>query len=196
MRAVGAAQRVLVAADADRMNLQPLTPRRERRRDRVLEAGGIAAVGDQDQHLVARLLFAHRFDREPDRVADRGAPAGEPGADVVEQQPERIEIEGQRHERVGVGAEQDQADAVAGAALDEIVGHDLEHLEAARAAPVDRHVRLAHAAGDIDRQHQVATADGARDGLAEPVGAARGNQQQRPENPQAPRGETGRGRDA
>src|SRR3546814_1863906 len=65
-------------------------------------------------------------------------------------------VQRQRRQGVGLLAEDEQADAVTGAAVEEVGDHRLGGGEAVDDGVAQGHVLLAHAAGQVDGQHQVA----------------------------------------
>jgi hypothetical protein len=89
-------------------------------------------------------------------------------------------IERQRCLQVGLVAKQDQAEAIAAAALDEVAGDGLDGGQPRRRLAIDYHVFALHAAGNIHRQQQVTTADRQLQRFADELRARRGGYQQHP----------------
>ncbi len=98
-------------------------------------------------------IVAQALDRQPDGIADGGFGAGHADHRFLQELVHRGEVGGERRLHIGPCAEQDQADLVALAALDEIARHLLHHLQARIAAG---HVLRRHRAGHVHRQQQAA----------------------------------------
>ena len=125
---------------------------------RAQRAGVVAAVGEQDDHLGLRLGVAQSLDRRAEGRADRGAVAGHADLQPLEEGGDDAVIEGQRALGERLVAEDDHADLVVLALLDEPLDHRLRHLQAV-AAPVDRaigvQVQRLHAARGVEHQDDV-----------------------------------------
>ena len=104
--------------------------------------------------------------------------------DVCQQLAEGIKVKGQWHIGVSIGTKQNESEPIALAAFDELADDKLKYFDAAGGLGIDGHVRLIHAARDIDREHQIATTHRARYRVAEPEWPAGGEYQANPENPQ------------
>ena len=64
-------------------------------------------------HALILRAVAQAFDRESDRIADRGFATGETDRRIGELLADGLQIERERHQQVRARAEQDQADAIA-----------------------------------------------------------------------------------
>ena len=95
-----------------------------------------------------RGIVAQALDRQPDGVADGGFGAGDADHRFLQELVHRAQVGSQRRLQVRPRAEQDQADLVAVAALDEITRYFLHHLQAGIAAG---HVLRGHRAGHVHR---------------------------------------------
>src|SRR5690606_1684705 len=117
----------LVGADADRVHAQADVGGELRGLQGIDRAGGVRAVGQQDQYLLAGLgaLLVQALHRERDRVADRRLLAGEPDERFHEQRGDGVAVQRERRLQVRPLAEQDEADAIALAAADEVGGDRL-----------------------------------------------------------------------
>src|SRR3546814_7480811 len=96
-------------------------------------------------------------------------------------------VQRQRRKGVGLLAEDEQADAVTGAAVEEVGDHRLGGGEAVADGVAEGHVLLAHAAGQVDGQHQVAPGLRRLHRFAQLLRTRSRHAQQQPRQPQPPR---------
>jgi hypothetical protein len=122
----------------------------------VQHARGVDAIGEQDQQALPGGLVAQALDRQRDGVADGGFASDQADHAVLQLLAHGIAVERERGQHEGALPEHDQADAVAGTAIEEIGQHRLGGGQAVDHAAAKLHVLLAHAAGQVYRQHQVA----------------------------------------
>ena len=90
------------------------------------------------------------------RIADGGFFAGETNERLHEQNLYGLPVERQRHLQVSTLAEQYQPDAIAFAAADEVAGNGLGCRQSIDTTTRELEILLVHAAGQVDREHQVA----------------------------------------
>ena len=179
-RAEPAIRRRLVRPDPDGVDRDPLVRREARRGQGIDLARGIRPVGEKHEHPVLRRAFAQALHREPDRVADRGLLAGEPEDRLGDHLRDGVEVQGERRLQVRAGAEEDEADPIAGAARGEIARHPLDRVDPRLEAHAAFHVLLAHASGEVEGEHQVAPAHRQRHRIAHPLRAGGGQHQGTP----------------
>ena len=170
----------LVRPDAHRVDRDPLRRGEAGRGQRFHPARGVGAVGQQHEHPLFHRSFAKPLHREADRVADRGLLAGEPQDGLRHHLRDGVEIQGERRPQVRAGAEQDEADPVAGAAFHEVARHPLHDVDAALEAGTGLHVPLAHASGEVESEHEVAPVHRKRHGIAHPLRARGGKDERTP----------------
>ncbi len=80
-----------------------------------------------------------------------------------------------------MSGEQDQAKAIAFAALNKVTHDRLHDLKARQLGVVDHHVARLHGAGDIQHQHQVASGGRHLHRIPDPLRPAGGQHQQQPD---------------
>ncbi|MNN23498.1 hypothetical protein D3C81_1368980 [compost metagenome] len=120
-------------------------------------AGGVVAIGQHDHHLLGGVAVVEQLDAEADGIAQRRAGAGHAGHHVRDQRSHQRVVQREGGERVRGVAEDDQADAVAGAVGDEIpyyLAHGV-HAGVQRAGGVAE-VAGIHRLGKVQRHQQVA----------------------------------------
>src|SRR5450432_3758332 len=110
-------------------------------------SGVIDTIGEQDQYALILRTLVQSFDRQTHGVTYRGFPPGQAHHRILELLEHRVAIERERCQQICLGAEYDQTDAVATAAVDEIAGDRLDRCVAAYRTSADCHVLGAHAAG-------------------------------------------------
>ena len=86
---------------------------------RVEAGGGVAAVGEQHDDARAGRVGEDALQREAEAVGDGGGAAGEADLGALDGAGDGGEVVGQRRGHVGAVGEDDDADAVAAAGLDE-----------------------------------------------------------------------------
>ncbi len=153
-------QRGAAAAQGDGVDADAVRPGQFRRLQGVQLAGGVDAVGEQHEGALVVPVFAaglHALDRQADRVADRGLAPGQAHPRVEQLLAHGIEVRGDRGQRVGALAEDDQADPIAGPTIEEIGDHRFRRGQPIHGLVAQHHVLVAHAAGEIDGEHQLAS---------------------------------------
>jgi hypothetical protein len=121
---------------------------RHRGLDLALE---VLSVRDEDHHLVRALLVHEEVETAPEPGAQRRARGRHgPRLDRVEEEPERVGVERQRHERVRLALEGHEAEAVAGQSRNER-DEGLPGEEEAGGGDVLR----GHGAGRVEHEHDV-----------------------------------------
>ena len=172
----------LVGADADGVDLDVLAAGQLPGLFRRHFAGVVDAVGEQDEHPAVLGAAAQMDHRQADGVADGGGRfLDDADVGLFEQFADNLAVESQRRLDIGVGGEEDQPEPVPLAALDEVPHHGFDHIDARGLAAADDHVLGFHAAGDIDREHQVAAGRGQLHRLAEPLRPARREHHEQPD---------------
>ena len=125
---------------------------------RIDLARGIRPVGEQHQYPVLRRALAQALHREPDGVTDRGLLAGEPEDRFGDHLRDGVDVQSERRLQVRAGAEDDEADPIARAAHGEVARHPLDDVDPRIEARAASHILLAHAAGEVEGEHEVAPA--------------------------------------
>ncbi len=158
-----------VGADADRIDDELPLRRELGSLARLDGAGRVRAVREKQQHAPALrdAGVLERADREADGIADRGLLTGQADDGLVEQRADGLAIERQRGLEVRFAAEQDQADAIADAPVDEVRCDGLQRRQPVDPFAVQLKILLLHAAREIDGQQQVTARHRQRDGLAD-----------------------------
>ena len=126
-------------------------------------AAVVGAVGEEDdegaQALVAGVVGAgflfEAGEGHAEAVADGGLPSGEADVEAVELAGKPVVVEGERREGVGLVGEDDEADAVVGAFVDEGFDDGADGVDAAEALALVFIVFDAHGAGEVDDEHEV-----------------------------------------
>ena len=125
--------------------------------ERLDFAGRVRAVRQKNEHLVARLLFLfiNAFDGQRDRIANRRFLTGKTDKRFQQEDFHGLAIECQWHLQVGTLTEQDQTNAVALAASDEVGSDCLGSRKAVAGRLAQHEILLIHAAGKINGKHQI-----------------------------------------
>lgn len=152
----------------------------------VEHAGRVDAIGEQHYHALPLFLLAQPFDRQRNRIADRGFAPGQAHHAVGQLIADRGQVSGQRRQRIGALAEHQQADTIAFAAIQKVRQHRLGRRQAIDDAAAEHHIRLAHAAGQIHRQHHLSRLARRLDHLAQLLRTRKRRTQQEPAQPCQP----------
>ena len=131
-----------------------------RRVNRVHDASRVGAVRQQDQNAVASFPFPQPLYRQADGVPDGGRLARQADGGFEQQGLDRLAVEGERGLQICPFAEQDQAQAVANAAFDEVARNLFGRCQPVHSFPAQDKIPLLHAAGEVNRQHQLSAANG------------------------------------
>ena len=141
---------------------------RVRRPSRIEHARGVHAVGEQDRRTRwSGGCDCRRFTASASASPSAVSRPARPTTLSSQLLAHRRQVERQRRQRVGALAEDEQADAIAAAAIEEVREHGLRGGEAIDGLAAELHVLFAHAAGQIDGEHQVAPDLRRRDRRAE-----------------------------
>ncbi len=144
--------RLAARADADRVNAHVKSLRHARRGERVDLTGVVAAIREQNNHLAFRFAVAQTIDGRGDAQPNRGAVfLDHAGLDFFEKIDQHAVIERKRALRKTPRRKHHQADAIAAPASDKLLGHQLRRFHAIVGLKIFRE----HAAGNIERQHDV-----------------------------------------
>ena len=123
------------------------------------------------------------LDREGDGIADRRPAPCDPDRGLDEETAHGGEVERERRLQIRMRPEQDQPDAVAASALDEVFEDGLDRAEPQGGLAVEGDILHRHAARDVHRQEQVPARRRQVDGVARPLGPRRRGDRQRPGDP-------------
>jgi hypothetical protein len=155
--------------------------RHARRSGRRHLAAGVVPVGEHDHQLVLGLAFVKELDGEAQRIADARARPGQADLQFTELAPQQGVIECQRHMQIGAVAEDDEADAVAGAAGNETVEDLFDRAEALGGLAIEASkVSLGHRLRNVNGQQQIASRLNTLDRRIDPLRPRQCEQQQRP----------------
>ena len=148
---------------------------------RVEAGGGVAAVGEKHDDAGAGRVGEDALQREAEAVGDGGGAAGQADLGAVDGAGDGGEVPGQRGGDVGAVGEDDDADAVAAAGLDEAGGDALDRVEAGGGDAVEGEVLDRHRAGEVEGEDDVAARGGAVGDLDQALRLGRGDHEAEPE---------------
>ena len=146
-------------------------------------ASGIVPVGKKDEDTVFRFAALEHFDCETDGVAQHRLRTRHARLDLVEEDAHELVILGERRLEKGLGPEDDYADPIPFAALDEIVEDLFHHVEAIDAISLSiEHVARVHGTGEVHREHEVARGFHFLDRWLDELRSCQGNDGENPNN--------------
>ena len=148
---------------------------------RVEAGGGVAAVGEEHDDAGAGGLGEDALQGEAEAVGDGGGAAGEADLGAVDGAGDGGEVPGERGGDIGAVGEDDDADAVAAAGLDEAGGDALDRVEAGGGLAVEGEVLDRHRAGEVEGEDDVAAGGGAVGDLDEALRPGGGDDEAEPE---------------
>ncbi len=140
----------------------------------------MAPISQQDHNALLLGPVPQAFRCKAHGIANCRCPAGHAQAGFQQQGSYGFPVKGQGCLHVGLGAEQDQPQAVTLTAVDKLVQHPLDRLQSVDAAALNNHVALIHTGRYIHQQHQVTAADRHLHLLAHMLGPGDGEHQAQP----------------
>ena len=148
---------------------------------RIEPGGGVAPVGKQHDDPRARRPGEDALQREAEAVGDRRGAPGDADVGALDGAGDGGEVEGQRRGDVGAVGEDDDADAVAAAGLDEARRDALDGSETRGGLAVEREVLDRHAPRQVEGEDDVPARRGAVGNLDEPLRPGDGGDEAEPE---------------